>query len=99
MRAARADANQPDVIAALRSAGATVQPLHVIGRGCPDLLVGYRGVNLLVEVKDGSRPASARQLTPDQRRWHDEWRGQVDVVQSADQARLLLAWLQRTGNR
>jgi len=65
-RAARIDANQPAIIAALRSIGATVQPLHAVGGGCPDLLVGLRGRNILMEVKDGARPPSERRLTADQ---------------------------------
>ncbi len=90
MRAARTDDNQRAIVAALRAAGASVQLLHTVGRGCPDLLVGYGGVNLLVEVKDAGRPASARRLTPDQQRWHRSWAGQVEVIDSEDAARRLL---------
>jgi hypothetical protein len=32
----------------------------MVGRGVPDLLVGWRGTNLLLEVKDGNKPQSAR---------------------------------------
>lgn len=74
-RAAKVDANQSIVVEALRKAGATVQLLHRVGEGCPDLLVGYRNCTALVEVKDGSLPPSRRQLTPDQQRWHATWRG------------------------
>lgn len=79
-RAAKVDANQAEIVAALRAVGATVQPLHAVGQGCPDLLVGYRGINFLLEVKDGEKPPSARKLTPDQVSWHDTWRGTVHVV-------------------
>ncbi len=95
MRAAKVDHNQRAIVAALRAKGATVQLLHAVGRGCPDLLVGYRGLNLLIEVKDGSKPPSARRLTPDQVIWHRAWAGHVEVVDSADQAKLLLAWADR----
>jgi hypothetical protein len=44
------------------------------------LAVGYGGVNYLVEVKDGAKPASARKLTPDEERWHQGWLGRVHVV-------------------
>ena len=81
-RAAKVDQNQPEIVAALRKIGATVQPLHGVGAGCPDILVGYRGRNLLVEIKDGSKPPSARKLTPDQVEWHINWRGQVAVADS-----------------
>lgn len=86
MRAARIDRNQPEIVAALRAAGATVEPLHTVGDGCPDLLVGFRRANHLLEVKDGSKPPSARELTAPQIRWHIEWRGYVTVVTSVDEA-------------
>lgn len=74
-RAAKVDSNHGEVVEALRSAGASVQSLAAIGRGCPDLLVGYRGMWLLFEVKDGARSPSRRKLTPDQEKWIKASRG------------------------
>jgi hypothetical protein len=88
--AARVDANQPDIVRALRGAGASVQPLHTVGSGCPDLLVGIDGANLLIEVKDGSKSPSKRILTPDQVEWHQAWRGQVTVANSIAEALAVL---------
>lgn len=85
-RAAKTDANQQQIIDALRKIGASVQPLHAVGSGCPDILVGWRGMNTTLEIKDGAKPPSARKLTPDQERWHAEWRGQVAVVENVEQA-------------
>jgi hypothetical protein len=52
----RVDSTQVGIVLALRKTGASVQHLHTIGKGCPDLLVGYRGRNILIEVKsDGGR--------------------------------------------
>lgn len=84
--AKRVDANQAEITEALRQVGASVQPIHTLGKGVPDLLVGYRGVNLVLEVKDGAKPASAQKLTPDEANWHARWRGQVAVVRSVDEA-------------
>ena len=84
--AAKVDANQSAIVDAVRRMGCTVQPLHSMGQGCPDLLVGVSGYNLLWEIKDGSQPPSARRLTADQIIWHDEWRGQVQVVDSVEKA-------------
>ena len=89
--AARVDSNQPEMVKALRDAGASVQPIYRLGKGVPDLLVGYRGVNLVLEVKDGRKPPSARTLTPDERAWHAAWHGQVAIVESAGEALALLA--------
>jgi hypothetical protein len=85
-RAAKVDANQRQVVAALRGAGATVQLLHAVGEGCPDLLVGHLGVNYLLEVKDGQKPPSAQKLTPQQEIWHRDWRGHRVVVNSPEAA-------------
>ena len=47
----RVDMNQPEIVADLRGIGATVQHLHMVGKGCPDILVGFRGNNWLFEIK------------------------------------------------
>jgi hypothetical protein len=86
-RAARVDANQQEIVDMLRSAGCTVQSLASLGHGVPDLLVGYRGRTILMEVKDGRKAPSARLLTPDQREWADAWTGgPVWVISDQTQA-------------
>jgi Holliday junction resolvase len=86
-RAAKIDANQPEIVEALRRAGATVQSMAAIGSGCPDILVGFGLRTVLLEIKDGSKPPSGRELTKDQIKWHMEWRGGACmVVNSVDEA-------------
>lgn len=85
-RSGKIDRNQPEIVAALRSVGCSVQILSAVGRGVPDLLVGCRGNNLLLEVKDGLAAKSDRKLTPDQVKWHRDWQGLVYVVESKEQA-------------
>ena len=82
----RTDSNQSDIVKALRKAGATVQSLADVGGGCPDLLVGYFGYCILFEVKDGTLPPSGRKLTPKEKAWHKSWNGQVDIVETAEEA-------------
>lgn len=82
----KVDSNQTRVVKALRDLGATVQHLHAVGKGCPDLLVGYKGSNYLLEVKDGGKPESQRKLTPDQVIWHYDWKGQVAIVTNPQEA-------------
>jgi hypothetical protein len=83
MRAAKIDANQPAIVDYLRSAGASVQILSAVGKGCPDLLVGWQGDNLLLEVKvPKGKGQSAGTLTDDQVTWHAAWRGQVVIVRT-----------------
>lgn len=81
-RAAKTDANQAAIVSALRQVGCSVLPLHAVGKGCPDLLVASApyGEMVLIEVKDGNKPPSARKLTPDQVEFHASWRGRIAVV-------------------
>ena len=65
--AARVDANQDQIVSALRSAGASV---WIIGLPV-DLLVGYKGHTFLVEVKNGPR----KRLTPLQADFFESWSG------------------------
>lgn len=80
---ARTDSNQAAIVAALRGVGARVALTHVVGYGFPDLLVGFRGINYLLEIKniDGRN-----RLTPAEVIWLEHWRGQVAIVRSPDEA-------------
>jgi Holliday junction resolvase len=86
-RAAKVDDNQAEIVKALRQAGATVQSLAEVGNGVPDLLIGFRGVTVLMEVKDGSKVPSKRSLTPMQVTWHQAWNGgTLSVVNDVEAA-------------
>ena len=85
-RAARVDDNQSDIVKVLEQMGCTVVSLAAVGKGVTDLLVGVSGKNLIIEVKDGSKPPSARKLTDAQKIFHAEWRGQIAVVKSVEEA-------------
>lgn len=92
MRAAKVDANHAQVVSALRAAGCLVESLAGVGRGVPDLLVGYgnKAGELrfwMVEVKDGAKAKSAQALTPAQIDWHTKWEGYpVSVVDGPETA-------------
>ena len=93
-RAAKIDANQTQVVESLRAAGATVQSLAAVGQGVPDLLVGFRGQTVLMEIKDGRKPPSERRLTEDQLKWHGAWQGgPVAIVDGIDAALRILGVL------
>ncbi len=82
----RIDANQGRIVEALRGAGAFVR-IVTQGDGIPDLLVAYRGVTILMEVKDGDKPPSARKLTEAEQKFFDEWTGgMLVIVNSAQEA-------------
>lgn len=87
-RAARADANQGELVAALRKVGALVVYL-----GHPaDLLVGFAARWTVIEVKDPAQPPSKRSLTDDQVEFFDLCRvrnlpvARVETVEEALQA-------------
>jgi hypothetical protein len=90
-RAAKVDANQAEIVKALRDAGCGVLDLSGVGDGCPDLLVHPPTfpacrIGVLLEVKDGAKPPSARKLTPAQLKFHAAWKGYVFVVENIEQA-------------
>ena len=82
----RTDNNQKDVVKALRKIGCSVFPAHMVGHGFPDIVVGYRGRNYLLEIKDGTKPPSRKKLTTDEKLFHFGWRGEVAIVYSVDEA-------------
>lgn len=86
-RAAKVDANHEQIVSALRAAGAMVQSLAALGKGVPDLLVGFRYRLYLMEVKDGTKAPSKRRLTTEQLEWQKEWAGYpYAVVHSPEEA-------------
>lgn len=96
-RRAKIDANHQAIGDALQAAGATVYSLAGEGKGCPDLLIGWRGQNLLLEVKrpDYQKKAGKkRQATRDaQITWALKWTGQYAIVTTPEEA---IEYLQRT---
>ena len=57
------------------------------GDGIPDLLVGYKGYTILMEVKDGDKSPSKRRLTEAEEEFFMGWKGGLlCIVESVDQA-------------
>ena len=84
--AARVDANQPEIVKALRGIGATILHTHQL-KNCFDLLVGYRGKTYLMEIKDPAQPPSKRELTEGEAKFRETWRGSpYHVVHTAEEA-------------
>ena len=69
----------------LRDFGASVQILSNVGHGCPDLLVGYRGVTYPMEIKS---PGGS--LTKDEYEWQQAWRGNYYIVHNVEEALQIL---------
>lgn len=85
MRIRRADDNQAELVKQMRKIpGLTVAHTHTIGKGFPDLIIGWKGLNYLVEVKDGKKTTSRKRLTADEERFISTWTGSVHVAESLD---------------
>lgn len=83
MTYARIDTNHKEIVKALREAGASVVSLASMKHGCPDLLCGYEGETLLMEIKRDSKA----KFTPDQLEFMSNWKGgAVSRVDSVDAA-------------
>lgn len=91
-RAARADTNQPDIVRKLRSLGASIWHTHTLGRGGPDIVVGYCGVNVLAEIKRDEREP----LTPAEIKFHTAWRGHIVTIRNERDAVQLLEQIKRS---
>jgi hypothetical protein len=78
---ARVDANQTQIVSALRAAGASVQSLARIGKGCPDILAARAGQMWLFEIKHGKGKTNELQD-----KWHIGWNAPVHVVYGPDDA-------------
>ena len=79
---ARADANQKQIVKALRDMGANVAILSQLGGGIPDLLCGFMGTTYLLECK-----VKGGKLTPDEAEFFANWRGgHAHVIHSAEEA-------------
>lgn len=85
MRAMRKDANHGEVSDVIRAAGWSVLDLAKHGVSV-DLVVGKPFFAALVEIKDGSKPPSARQLTPKESELKANWDGPYIVALSGEDA-------------
>ena len=84
MRAKRVDDNQQEIVKQIRRLGITVLHLHTIGKGCPDLLLGFKNKNFLIELKDSKKTTSRKKLTDDETIFFNTWRGQVNKCETLD---------------
>ncbi len=77
----KVDDNHKQIVDALRKiSGVSVFSIHTIGKGVPDIVVGYGGLNYLFEIKDGAKPPSQQKLTPMEVTFFEKWKGQVHVA-------------------
>ncbi len=83
---ARVDDNQPEIVRAFRRLGCSVAHTHQLGKGFPDLIIGFMKKNFLIEIKDGSKIPSKQKLTDDELEFHNAWLGNIHIIKSEDEA-------------
>ncbi len=82
------DANHDPVANTFRDLGCSVLDTHLpVVPGYPDLLVGHRGVNYMVEVKNPETAYGRKGLSVSQTDFTASWRGATPIlVTSTDEA-------------
>lgn len=81
------DLNQDVIVRTLQEVGATVLDLADQGNGCPDIVVGWHGENILMEIKNPDNSYGRRGLNKNQTEWAELWRGgKVYVVRTPEEA-------------
>jgi len=86
-RASQRDTNHRDIVHALEQVGCTVQDLSLVGGGCPDLAVAFRGANYFIEIKrEKAKGIKGGDLRKSQKKWLATWRGPAFVVRTIDEA-------------
>mgnify|MGYP001576960825 FL=1 len=84
----RKDANHNSISEVFESLDCSVLDISQTPCGF-DVVVGYKTQAILCEIKDGSKPPSARKLTLNENTAHNNWRGPKAIVTTNDEAVLV----------
>lgn len=87
---ARVDSNQKKIVSELREIGCSILHTHQLGKGAPDIVIGYNKKNYLIEIKDGSKSLSQQKLTKDELQFQSNWKGLYYVCNSIEQIKEIL---------
>jgi len=87
MTVKRVDKNHREIVQALLDyPGVSLFSTHELGKGIPDICVGYRSFNILCEIK-----GPKGRLNPAQTEWHFRWTGApVVILRTVDDVELLI---------
>jgi hypothetical protein len=85
--ACKKDANHSEIVDILTKIGASVIDMSNVGKGFPDLIVGFQSKTILMEIKNPKTAYGKKGLNKNQVKWKEEWTGGVYcVVDSPDAA-------------
>ena len=82
-RAAKVDANQPEIVKAFRDLGWYVLIISQL-KNCCDIIVSRDGRTVAVEIKDGAKKPSEQKLSKGELKFRDEWQGEYALIKSVD---------------
>jgi len=87
-RAAKVDANQPEIVKAFRSLGWYVLIISQL-KNCCDIIVSKNGRTIAIEIKDGNKPPSQQRLSEGELKFMDEWQGEYAIIKSIEDVKEL----------
>lgn len=83
LRAARVDANQPEIVKCFRSLGWYVLIISQL-KNCCDIIVSKNGRTIAIEIKDGDKPPSQQKLSTGEIKFQNLWQGEYQLVKCID---------------
>ena len=95
MRANRIDSNQVEIVEYFRSWGCTVLNISSLKNAC-DLVIARHGRTIMIEIKDGAKPKSARKLTEGEQKFKESWAGAWRLCESIKDADKIINELNST---
>lgn len=92
MRARRVDANLKEIVDEFRRLGCAVHVTNDMW----DLTISLGGLVMLIEVKDGAKPPSAKRLSKRAKEFYKTWLAHPRIVENKEQAKevveVLMGW-------
>lgn len=80
------DANQEEIVLALKGAGVGVISMAQVQRGVPDIFAALNNRSVFLEVKNPQTAYGRSGLTRMQKRFADSWQGEIYIVTSPEEA-------------
>jgi hypothetical protein len=103
VRHKRKDDNHDEIKEEFERLGAGVKDVHSLP-DFVDIIVTYQDSTVMVEIKDGAKPPSARKVTPGEQKFSDYWiskGGKWACIKSLEEVRELIISMssgQKVGN-
>ena len=90
--ARKKDDNHDEIVDEFKRLGCGVKDVHDLPNFV-DIIICYKSATVMVEIKDGAKPASARKLTSGEKKFSDEWiakGGKWACIETIEQANELV---------